>query len=109
MVKHADTHIESGCRNFLASPDADTGKANAKNAWSKVLGGNALASTSRPSSKGRAKDKETLTGNDRIPKPPYDVLKDKKIRELLSEYDLPTTGTREQMIGRHTQCASILF
>ena len=42
-------------------------------------------------------------GLERIPKPSYAVLKDKKIREMLAEYDLPTTGTREQMVARHTQ------
>ena len=40
---------------------------------------------------------------ERLPKPSYSVLKDKKIREMLYEHQLPTTGSREQLIARHTQ------
>ena len=41
---------------------------------------------------------------ERIPKPSYKLLKDKKLRDMLAEYQLPTSGPKEQLIARHTQC-----
>lgn len=41
--------------------------------------------------------------NDKLPRPSYSVLKDKKIRDMLAEYELQTAGTREQLIARHSQ------
>jgi hypothetical protein len=38
-----------------------------------------------------------------LPKKSYGVLKDKQLRELLQEYDLPTQGDRNTMIARHSQ------
>lgn len=36
-----------------------------------------------------------------IPKVAYRTLKDKRLREMLSDHDLPTTGDKDTLIRRH--------
>lgn len=36
-----------------------------------------------------------------LPKPNYDTLKDKQIKDMLAEQQLPTTGDRSAWIARH--------
>lgn len=46
---------------------------------------------------------------EKLPKPPYSVLKEKKIREMLAEHDLATTGSKDQLVARHSQYVPDLF
>ena len=38
---------------------------------------------------------------DRLPSASYNMLKDKKIREMLAEHGLPTAGERTALVARH--------
>lgn len=40
---------------------------------------------------------------ERLPKPNYHSLKEKKIREMLNEYGVPSLGAKGQLVARHTQ------
>ena len=40
---------------------------------------------------------------DKLPKPPYNIYKEKKIRDMLSEHGLSTAGSKEQLVSRHAQ------
>ncbi|KAL5490559.1 RAD18 [Sanghuangporus weigelae] len=102
MYRNVNGHMDSNCRSFLAKPKS--GQVNTKD-WNRILGNGSSKSTSRI--KGKMQQRETLTDPgghvERIPKPSYKLLKDKKLREMLSEYQLSTSGSREQLIARHTQ------
>ncbi|TRM59928.1 hypothetical protein BD626DRAFT_550071 [Schizophyllum amplum] len=63
-------------------------------AWSKLLGSNV------DPGKARGKQKEDMKESS-LPKVSYDTLKDKKIRELLADEKLPTTGDRSTCVTRH--------
>ena len=56
-----------------------------------------------PSGKSRGKHNEDDNAAP-LPKVSYDTLKDKKIRELLAEEKLPTTGDRATCVERHKKC-----
>ncbi|KAL5533382.1 RAD18 [Sanghuangporus sanghuang] len=103
MYGNVNGHMDSDCRSFLAKPKGE--HANTKDSWNSILGNGSSISTSRI--KGKKQQRETrtdLAGHvERIPKPSYKLLKDKKLREMLAEYQLSTSGAREQLIARHTQ------
>ncbi|EJD06122.1 uncharacterized protein FOMMEDRAFT_166391 [Fomitiporia mediterranea MF3/22] len=103
--RNANEHIDSGCKSFLARPKGK--QADTKSAWNNILG--KTNGSSKPASRGKGKKKpissrENEGGTiERLPKPSYSVLKDKKVREMLAEQELSTAGSREQLIARHTQ------
>lgn len=45
--------------------------------------------------------------DDYLPKVSYNMLKDKQIRDLLSEHELPTTGDHATLVSRHQRWVSI--
>lgn len=51
-------------------------------------------------SSGKNKD-EFLDGADAIPKVSYDIIKEKKLREILEGFGLPSTGDKNVLIERH--------
>lgn len=88
----ADAHLGSDCKRFLYYPKSNSSSSSA--AWSKLLGSNA------DPGKARGKQKEDMKESS-LPKVSYDTLKDKKIRELLADEKLPTTGDRSACVTRH--------
>ncbi|KAL1744206.1 hypothetical protein HDZ31DRAFT_39179 [Schizophyllum fasciatum] len=95
LVKYGNvnTHIDSGCKRLLFTPKStkDPTASSSATAWSKLLD-----SGKQPRDKQR-EDESTSP----LPKVSYDTLKDKKIRELLANEKLPTTGERETCVARH--------
>ncbi|KAI0045147.1 hypothetical protein FA95DRAFT_1561436 [Auriscalpium vulgare] len=80
-------HLDSGCK---LPPSTVTTSAKQKDAWSKIFSGET-----------RKKGKDRTGDDAPLPKVSYAVLKEKQIRELLAEHDLPTTGERSLLIARH--------
>ncbi|KAH8117617.1 hypothetical protein DFH11DRAFT_1724600 [Phellopilus nigrolimitatus] len=113
LVKHANAHIESGCTSFLIRANAHRTtrkRTDTKNAWDSMFNGSSM-STSKPGSRAKWKGKESRQRSpseliddsvERLAKPSYSVLRDKKIRDMLFEQGLPTTGSKEQLIARHS-------
>ncbi|TFK34814.1 hypothetical protein BDQ12DRAFT_612703 [Crucibulum laeve] len=103
VFRRMNQHIDSGCKDGLAPDPASANQS--KQQWMKLMGAQ--------QSKGKTKSMlvpclhdlfRTLTINDDefpLPKATYGTLKDKKIKEMLLEHDLPVQGERNQWIARH--------
>lgn len=79
-------HIDSGCKD--TPPDSTRSK---KSEWAKIM-----------SSKNKGKQKESDdTEAERLPKVSYGTLKDKRLKEMLAEYNVATHGDRNLLIQRH--------
>ncbi|KAI5899301.1 uncharacterized protein SCHCODRAFT_02482875 [Schizophyllum commune H4-8] len=97
--KNVNSHIDSNCKRLLHTPKptkASTSTSSSSNAFSKLM----------PSGKSRGKHKEDDNAAP-LPKVSYDTLKDKKIRELLADEKLPTTGDRATCVERHKKWVMI--
>ncbi|KAI4517900.1 hypothetical protein K525DRAFT_209835 [Schizophyllum commune Loenen D] len=95
--KNVNSHIDSNCKRLLHTPKPTKSSASSSaNAFSKLM----------PSGKSRRKHKEDDNAAP-LPKVSYDTLKDKKIRELLAEEKLPTTGDRATCVERHKKWVMI--
>ncbi|KAL0577372.1 E3 ubiquitin-protein ligase rad18 [Marasmius crinis-equi] len=91
-----NAHLDRSCKDLEPSvPPSKT-----KTQWESILGPKRQAG-----SKAKAKGKERASSeeDDPLPKKSYGVLKDKAIRELLQEHDLPTNGDRNALVARHQQ------
>ncbi|KIY66055.1 hypothetical protein CYLTODRAFT_491794 [Cylindrobasidium torrendii FP15055 ss-10] len=89
-------HLDSGCPAAV-QPSNKKGSSS-KDEWSKLMSGR---TKSLAKGKGRATDSDDEPSP--LPKVSYDTLKDRQIKELLSEQGLPTTGDRQLLIKRHQQ------
>ncbi|KAG5647196.1 hypothetical protein DXG03_001155 [Asterophora parasitica] len=84
--KSINQHMDQGCKD----PPPNSGRPTSTTSdWKKLLGG---------PSKGKQKDTSDDTDDDRLPKASYATLKDKKLKEMLVEQGLPTTGDRNQWV-----------
>ncbi|KAH8833916.1 hypothetical protein DL96DRAFT_1578830 [Flagelloscypha sp. PMI_526] len=79
-------HMDSGCADFFASRPPPS-------------------KTQRGSSGSSSKSGQTKTDveQDPLPKVAYDTLKDKQLKERLSEHDLSIVGDRKTLVERHQQ------
>lgn len=94
-------HIDSNCRKFSAGEQSSSKeKNNQKQQWSKVFDKGGVASSTRRS-KEKERDTSKTPDEGYLPKVAYHTLKDKRINDLLNEYDLPTSGDRAAGIRRH--------
>ncbi|KAK7049404.1 E3 ubiquitin-protein ligase rad18 [Paramarasmius palmivorus] len=96
-IAEINEHIDRQCE------DPKT-VASSKSQWQNILGPKSQASDK---GKGRRKGSRDPDTDEPLPKKSYGVLKDKQIRELLQEYDLPTQGDRNTMIARHSQWVTL--
>ncbi|KAI5119098.1 hypothetical protein M0805_004869 [Coniferiporia weirii] len=111
LMKNANAHIESNCTSLIVGSDgfkSRSKRTDTKNAWDNMFGGSSTRPGLRTKGKGReSRQKSPLEVFDgtveRLPKPSYPVLKEKKIREMLAEHQLSTIGSKEQLVARHTQ------
>ncbi|KAL1715251.1 hypothetical protein EV715DRAFT_207902 [Schizophyllum commune] len=95
--KNVNSHIDSNCKRLLHTPKpTKSSTSSSSNAFYKLM----------PSGKSRGKHKEDDNAAP-LPKVSYDTLKDKKIRELLAEEKLPTTGDRATCVERHKKWVMI--
>ncbi|KAF8191431.1 hypothetical protein K438DRAFT_1830497 [Mycena galopus ATCC 62051] len=93
--KELNRHMDNNCATVsshkplskMSTPNSE----KAKNAWSFM----------RPKSKG--KEKEKSSDEDRLPKVSYDTLKDRQLKEKLTDLGLSTVGDRAAWIARHKQ------
>ncbi|EEB94785.1 hypothetical protein MPER_06346, partial [Moniliophthora perniciosa FA553] len=95
-MKLINEHIDRQCEDPVEKPIRSS-----KAQWQDILGPKSQANV-RGKGKGRDPDED-----DPLPWKSYGVLKDKQIRELLQEYDLPTHGDRNTLINRHTQWVTL--
>ncbi|KAJ7632106.1 hypothetical protein FB45DRAFT_911472 [Roridomyces roridus] len=82
--KELNAHMDKNC-----APPVSTSDKSQKTQWSDIMGSK---------SKGKAK-----VDQDPLPKVAYDTLKEKQLRDKLTEHGLSTSGTHAQMVARHQQ------
>ncbi|KZV70607.1 hypothetical protein PENSPDRAFT_579153 [Peniophora sp. CONT] len=96
-IADMDAHIGNGCKTTSLKPTTKPATKQS-DAWSKIFdGGNG---------KGKTK-KRSDNDDDYLPKVSYNMLKDKQIRDLLAEQELPTTGDHTTLVARHQRWVSI--
>ncbi|KIM87497.1 hypothetical protein PILCRDRAFT_815020 [Piloderma croceum F 1598] len=110
-----NTHIDSGCRLNPLVPDGNgdnkekkRSSLDVKGQWSKIMGGARSAKLkAKATAKGKGKYNETTSDDQAdcqpLPKESYAVLKDRKIKDMLLAYQLPTNGDRNTCIARHSR------
>ncbi|KAF9533516.1 hypothetical protein CPB83DRAFT_757682 [Crepidotus variabilis] len=88
-------HIDNSCR------DTTTNKSSAEG-WSKILGG------TKTKQKGKHKSKHS-DSDDEYPLPiqSYTTLKDRQLKDMLQQYELPVTGDRPIWEQRHQRWVTI--
>ncbi|GLB35428.1 hypothetical protein LshimejAT787_0209930 [Lyophyllum shimeji] len=91
--KRINQHMDKGCKD--TPPDSTT------SGWNKLM--------AKPSKgkKNASRDTSDDEDNIRLPKASYATLKDKKLKEMLVEQGLSTTGDRNQWIQRHQRWVMI--
>lgn len=102
--------MDEGCTD---EPEPDR---SSKSQWDNILGAKSLAGNSSKKKKGKGRYVLHFRDHDPtsmiicrasteeeapLPKKSYDTLRDKTIKGLLQEFDLPTTGGRQLLIARH--------
>ncbi|KAJ3820879.1 hypothetical protein F5878DRAFT_618567 [Lentinula raphanica] len=102
-VKYEDinSHMDKSCKDEPAVT-----LPSSKLQWDNILGAKSQVKSSKKRGKERASSLEEETDYP-LPSKSYDTLKDKQVRELLSEHDLPTTGDRKTIIARHQRWVTI--
>ncbi|KAI0713463.1 hypothetical protein C8Q76DRAFT_731505 [Earliella scabrosa] len=118
-------HIDSGCTRHLAESSSTNGassssnpssksanKSKQKQQWSSIFGGTG-SSSAGSKGKDKDKDKDKSKGKARatpdlddpelehLPKVAYDIHPQKRIAEMLAEWDLPTHGDKAALVRRH--------
>ncbi|KAG9318183.1 hypothetical protein JVU11DRAFT_262 [Chiua virens] len=90
-----NTHMDGpDCGRKAGSKGNDQSKPSATAQWSMVF--------NNKSKKGKTKyDSDPEDAMERLPKASYDVLKDKRLKDLLSANKLPVNGDRNARIARH--------
>ncbi|KAJ7118772.1 hypothetical protein C8R44DRAFT_789233 [Mycena epipterygia] len=89
--KELNRHMDNNCESTGSSKSAPSSKSQ-KTLWSDLMG-------APPKSKG--KERAAADADDRLPKVSYDTLKEKQLRDKLSEHGLLTTGDRASLTKRH--------
>ncbi|TCD70580.1 E3 ubiquitin-protein ligase rad18 [Steccherinum ochraceum] len=92
-------HLDSGCKLYLKS-DAKQ-KQKQKDGWGNIFGN---PETGSSKAKGKGRSREDLPIEDTaepLPKVSYGTLKPKRLKEMLQELDLPSTGERDVLQARH--------
>ncbi|KAK0185881.1 hypothetical protein F5146DRAFT_936616 [Armillaria mellea] len=94
-VKHEiiNQHLDSGCKTF------DLNKSS-KTAWSKLMTPRVNPEKSKQN-QAKGKERSLSVEDEALPKVSYDTLKDKQIKQLLQDQNLPTSGDRALWITRH--------
>lgn len=98
-MRMINEHIDRQCEDPVEKPIRSS-----KAQWQDILGPKSQATVR---GKGKGKTSRDPDEDEPLPKKSYGVLKDKQIRELLQEYDLPTHGDRNTLINRHTQWVTL--
>ncbi|KAF8655846.1 hypothetical protein AX16_002930 [Volvariella volvacea WC 439] len=82
-----NAHMDSNCQDVSEESRAQ------KHQWAQILGKHDRSK--------KGKDRESNNNNDRLPKVSYSTLKDRQLRDMLQEHELPTTGDRPTHERRH--------
>ncbi|KAK0225127.1 hypothetical protein EDD85DRAFT_221008 [Armillaria nabsnona] len=94
-VKHEiiNQHLDSGCKTFDLNNSS-------KAAWSKLMTPRVNPEKSKQN-QAKGKERSSSVEDEALPKVSYDTLKDKQIKRLLQDQNLPTSGDRALWITRH--------
>lgn len=85
--KNLNGHMDRSCK--------DPAPVSSSSQWSKIM-------APKGNARGKQKKKSSETDEDfPLPKASYATLKDKQLKEMLQEHDLPITGDRPQWEQRH--------
>ncbi|KAF8162872.1 hypothetical protein B0H34DRAFT_650799 [Crassisporium funariophilum] len=87
MFKKLNIHLDNECKD---PPSAD----NASKTWSKIMSGS-------KSGQHKGKHKQSSDDDYPLPKASYGTLKDRQLKELLSEQGLSVIGDRSNLEQRH--------
>ncbi|KAK1219853.1 E3 ubiquitin-protein ligase rad18 [Marasmius sp. AFHP31] len=93
-----NAHLDRSCKD----PKPTGPSAKTKTQWENILGPKSQVGN-KAKGKGRERENRDSGDDEPLPKKSYGVLRDKAIRELLFEHDLPTGGDRNTLIARHQQ------
>ncbi|KAJ3781539.1 hypothetical protein GGU10DRAFT_437243 [Lentinula aff. detonsa] len=91
--QNINSHIDKSCKD-----EPTRTPPSSKSQWDNILGSKSQVKSSTKRGKERALSEEM---DSPLPIKSYDTLKDKTVRELLLEHELPTTGDRRTIIARH--------
>ncbi|KAG5639536.1 hypothetical protein H0H81_000683 [Sphagnurus paluster] len=95
--KAINRHLDNGCKD---PPVSSNPPRSTSSDWKKLMAG-----PTNGKSRGTNDDEDTFP----LPKASYGTLKDKKLKEMLVEQGLPTSGDRTQWIQRHQRCVDPSF
>ncbi|KAF5386563.1 hypothetical protein D9615_001906 [Tricholomella constricta] len=91
--KSINQHMDQGCKD----PPLESTRSTMSD-WKKLMAG---------PNKGKQKDTSDDEDNFPLPKASYATLKDRKLKEMLTEHGLPISGDRNQWIHRHQRWVMI--
>ncbi|KAJ8455192.1 hypothetical protein ONZ45_g19019 [Pleurotus djamor] len=94
LLHNINAHLDSGCVQHLVKKNKPKDKPKAVAAWQNIL-------TGEKKGKGKERSGSQDGPSDPLPKLAYNTVKDKVIKDRLSEWDLPTTGDKGILIARH--------
>ncbi|KAK7689073.1 hypothetical protein QCA50_007764 [Cerrena zonata] len=100
-------HLDDGCKSptpieFEVGSSTTNNKGKQKQDWQKLFGAAESSTGSKGKGKAKSNSKSKLEPSATpIPKVAYHTLKEKRLREMLSDHDLPTTGDKDTLIRRH--------
>ncbi|KAJ7243381.1 hypothetical protein B0H12DRAFT_832780 [Mycena haematopus] len=98
QYKELNKHMDNNCATASPKPLAPNSKSQ-KTLWSDIM---------QPKSKGKEKEKDRGTSEeDHLPKVSYDTLKDRQLKDKLTDLELPTSGDRTAWIARHQRWAML--
>ncbi|KAJ7168242.1 hypothetical protein C8R43DRAFT_983682 [Mycena crocata] len=93
--KILNRHMDNDCSSAGSDKPTTSSSKSQGAMWNDLM--------RKPKSTGKGKERAAPNEADCLPKVSYDTLKDKQLRDMLSEHGLPTTGTHAILADRHRQ------
>ncbi|CAL1703473.1 unnamed protein product [Somion occarium] len=102
-------HLDQGCKStsdFETGSSSSGSKGKQKQDWRKLFSAGEGSTSSGNKGKGKLKTKAKVDDDaSPIPKVAYHTLKEKRLREMLADHDLPNNGDKDTLIKRHERWA----
>ncbi|THH23148.1 hypothetical protein EUX98_g8030 [Antrodiella citrinella] len=96
-IRTINQHIDSNCKSY-SSADKKS-KQKQKDGWGKLFGNaEGISGKGKPRSKA---DLPVEADAEPLPKASYKLVKPKRLREMLQDLELPTTGDEKELVARH--------
>lgn len=107
-----NNHLDNGCHSPSASshppPSPSKNKGKQKQEWTQLFQG-AGSGAGAKKGKGNSRAAELDEHTEPLPKVAYDTVTQKRIREILTEYELSTAGDKNTLAARHSQCVASML